>query len=111
MHSVLVLFLEEARSLKRRRAILAVDDPAGADIKTSNRYCSRQAGAGKSGDAQRDYLSGRTRRDRFGGVEPLGPKAHGISQIGASDADRFHPAMSTEFLSRIGELVTYALIR
>ena len=27
------------------------------------------------------------------------------------DADRFHPAMSTEFLSRIGELVTYALIR
>jgi uncharacterized protein YigA (DUF484 family) len=25
--------------------------------------------------------------------------------------DRFHPGMSTEFLSRIGELVTYALTR
>jgi uncharacterized protein YigA (DUF484 family) len=35
----------------------------------------------------------------------------GILAIGASDADRFHPGMSTEFLSRIGELVTYALVR
>ena len=55
----------------------------------------------------------------FGSIEigslaltPLGPKgALGLLAIGASDADRFHPAMSTEFLSRIGELVTYALIR
>jgi uncharacterized protein YigA (DUF484 family) len=42
----------------------------------------------------------------------LGPKgALGILAIGASDAERFHPGMSTEFLLRIGELVTYALMR
>ena len=31
--------------------------------------------------------------------------------IGASEAERFHPGMSTEFLSRIGELATFALLR
>ena len=45
-------------------------------------------------------------------LTPLGAKGSlGILAIGASDVERFHPAMSTEFLSRIGELVTYALMR
>ena len=45
-------------------------------------------------------------------LTPLGPKGSlGILAIGSSDSQRFLPGMSTEFLSRIGELVTYALMR
>jgi uncharacterized protein YigA (DUF484 family) len=115
MHSVLVLFLEEARPLEEAAGrFLRVDDPAGADIKMFESLL--QAGKPRCGqvrDSQRDYLFGKDSIE-IGSVAltPLGPKgALGILAIGASDADRFHPAMSTEFLSRIGELVTYALIR
>lgn len=115
MHSVLVLFLEDARPLETAAGrFLHVDDPAGADIKTFESLM--QAGKPRCGqvrDTQRDYLFGKDSIE-IGSVAltPLGPKgALGILAIGASDADRFHPAMSTEFLSRIGELVTYALIR
>src|ERR1700691_5144484 len=84
MHSVLVLFLEQAHSL-----------------------------APQAGQAHRDFPFGKD-SVAIGSVAltPLGPKGElGILAIGASDAERFHPAMSTEFLSRIGELVTYALMR
>src|ERR1700674_3542655 len=115
MHSVLVLFLEEARPLEEAAGrFLRVGDPAGADIKTFESLL--QAGKPRCGqirDAQRDYLFGKGSIE-IGSVAltPLGPKgALGILAICASDADRFHPAMSTEFLSRIGELVTYALMR
>ena len=113
MHSVLVLFLEEARGLAAGR-FLRADDLAGADVKTFESLL--QAGRPRCGqirDAQRDYLFGKDSIE-IGSVAltPLGPKgALGILAIGASDAERFHPAMSTEFLSRIGELVTNALIR
>ena len=68
---------------------------------------------GQIRDVQRDFLFGKDSVE-IGSVAltPLGPKGSlGILAIGASDAERFHPAMSTEFLSRIGELVTYALMR
>jgi uncharacterized protein YigA (DUF484 family) len=113
MHSVLVLFLEEAKPLDVGR-FLRTDDLDSDDIKTFDSLL--QAGKPRCGqirDAQRDYLFGKDSIE-IGSVAltPLGPKgAFGILAIGASDADRFHPAMSTEFLSRIGELVTYALIR
>jgi uncharacterized protein YigA (DUF484 family) len=114
MHSVLVLFLEEARGLEGAGRFLRADDLAGADVKTFESLL--QAGKPRCGqirDSQRDYLFGKDSIE-IGSVAltPLGPKgALGILAIGASDAERFHPAMSTEFLSRIGELVTYALIR
>jgi len=113
MHSVLVLFLEEARTLDAGR-FLRVDDSAGADVKTFESLLqSGKPRCGQVRDAQRDYLFGKDSIE-IGSVAltPLGPKgALGLLAIGASDADRFHPGMSTEFLSRIGELVTYALIR
>jgi uncharacterized protein len=114
MHSVLVLFLEEARPLQAAGRFLRADDIGSADIKTFESLL--QAGKPRCGqirDAQRDYLFGKDSIE-IGSVAltPLGPKgALGILAIGASDAERFHPAMSTEFLSRIGELVSYALIR
>ena len=35
----------------------------------------------------------------------------GLLAIGSADAERFHPGMSTEFLSRIADLVAFALTR
>jgi uncharacterized protein YigA (DUF484 family) len=115
MHSVLVLFLEEAKPLVAAAGrFLRTDDLGGADIKTFDSLL--QAGKPRCGqirDAQRDYLFGKDSLD-IGSVAltPLGPKgALGILAIGAGDSERFHPGMSTEFLSRIGELVAYALLR
>ena len=42
----------------------------------------------------------------LGGQPPLG-----LLALGSVDRDRFHPGMSTEFLSRMGELITDALAR
>jgi len=115
MHSVLVLFLEEARSLEETAGrFLRADDLTSPDIKTfESLLTAGKPRCGQIRDAQRDYLFGKDSIE-IGSVAltPLGPKgALGILAIGASDADRFHPGMSTEFLSRIGELVTYALVR
>jgi len=115
MHSVLVLFLEQARPLEPTAGhFLRSADPADADIKTFESLLqSGKPRCGQVRDGQRDYLFGKDSIE-IGSVAltPLGPKGElGILAIGASDAERFHPAMSTEFLSRIGELVTYALMR
>jgi uncharacterized protein len=115
MHSVLVLLLEPARSLVSESSrFLRSADAADADIKTFESLLqSGKPRCGQIRDGQRDYLFGKDSVE-IGSVAltPLGPKGElGILAIGASDAERFHPAMSTEFLSRIGELVTYALMR
>ena len=115
MHSVLVLFLESAKALEPDAArFLRTGSPTDADIKTFETLLqSGKPRCGQVRDAQRDYLFGKDSVE-IGSVAltPLGPKGElGILAIGASDAERFHPAMSTEFLSRIGELVTYALMR
>jgi uncharacterized protein YigA (DUF484 family) len=115
MHSVLVLFLDEAKPLEADagrflRSAHADDE----DIKTfESLLLSGRPRCGQVRDAQRDYLFGKDSIE-IGSVAltPLGAKGSlGILAIGASDVERFHPAMSTEFLSRIGELVTYALMR
>ncbi len=63
---------------------------------------------GQIRDSQRDLLFG------AGNVEigsaalvPLGRDAQsGLLAIGSPDADRFNPGMSTDFLARIGELIS-----
>ena len=115
MHSVLVLFLEEARSLGDAAGrFMRADDVTNPDIKTfESLLTSGKPRCGQIRDAQRDYLFGKDAIE-IGSVAltPLGPKGTlGILALGASDANRFHPGMSTEFLSRIGELLTYALVR
>jgi uncharacterized protein YigA (DUF484 family) len=115
MHSVLVLFLEEARSAQPQATrFLRAEDPGSAEIKSFESLLqSGKPRCGQIRDTQRDYLFGIDTVE-IGSVAltPIGPKGSlGILAIGASDADRFHPTMSTEFLSRIGELVAYALTR
>jgi uncharacterized protein YigA (DUF484 family) len=112
---VLLLFIEEARALRTESdRFLRTADPADAAMRTFDSLLqSGKPRCGQIRDVQRDFLFG-VEAVEIGSVAmtPLGPKGEvGILAIGASDAERFHPAMSTEFLSRIGELVTYALRR
>ncbi len=114
-NSVMVLFLDAARPLEVPPGrFLRTANLADAEIKTFESLLqSGKPRCGQIRDAQRDYLFGKDSVE-IGSVAlaPLGPKGVlGILAIGASDADRFHPGMSTEFLLRIGELVTYALTR
>ncbi|HSZ08977.1 MAG TPA: DUF484 family protein [Steroidobacteraceae bacterium] len=115
MNSVLVLFIEEARALEPDMGrFLRVATAADEDLKSfESLLTSGKPRCGQVRDAQRDYLFG-SESVAIGSVAlaPLGRSgALGILAIGASDAERFHPGMSTEFLLRIGELVTYALTR
>jgi len=109
----MVLFMEGARSLGEHGRFLRTAEAADPEMKSFESLLqSGKPRCGQVRDAQRDYCSAgilsRSARSR----SPLGVKgALGILAIGASDVDRFHPGMSTEFLSRIGELVTYALTR
>ena len=68
---------------------------------------------GQVRDAQRSFLFGRE-TDEVGSAAlvPLGQGAEvGFMAIGSVDANRFHPGMSIDFLTRLGELVTGALER
>jgi uncharacterized protein YigA (DUF484 family) len=68
---------------------------------------------GQIRDVQRDFLFGHD-TDEIGSTAlvPLGTKAeYGFLAIGSVDANRFHPGMSLDFLTRLGELVTEALKR
>ena len=68
---------------------------------------------GQARDAQRDFLF-HDDADDIGSVAlvPLGNKAEiGFLAIGSTDADRFHPGMSIDFLARVGDLVAGALKR
>ena len=68
---------------------------------------------GQIRDAQREFLF-RNDAEEMGSVAltPLGKKAEiGFMAIGSNDRDRFHPGMSMDFLSRIGDLVCGALKR
>lgn len=65
---------------------------------------------GQIRDSQRDFLFGAgTIEIGSAALVPLGPQpSAGLLAVGSPDAERFHPAMSTEFLARIGEMVSEA---
>ncbi len=68
---------------------------------------------GQVRDSQRDFLFGKE-TDEVGSAAlvPLGEKSEiGFLAIGSADAKRFHPGMSMDFLSRLGDLVAEALKR
>ena len=71
------------------------------------------ARCGQIRDTQKDFLF-RDDADEVGSAAlvPLADAAEiGFLAIGSADADRYHPAMSVDFLTRLGELVTGALRR
>lgn len=68
---------------------------------------------GQIRDAQRDYLFGEATNEIGScALVPLGEKCEiGFLAIGSSDAERFHPGMSIDFITRLGELISAALLR
>jgi hypothetical protein len=66
---------------------------------------------GQIRDSQRDFLFGAgTIEIGSAALVPLGRElGFGLLAIGSPDAQRFHPTMSTDFLARIGELVSEAV--
>ena len=115
MHSVLVLFLPAMPGLEAgTQRFLRIADPADSNLKSFESLLgSGKPRCGQIRDTQRDYLFGADTVE-IGSVAltPLGPKGNlGLLAIGASDAERFHPAMSTDFLIRIGDLIAHALTR
>jgi uncharacterized protein len=77
-------------------------------------FASGKPRCGQVRDTQREFLFG-TEATGIGSVAlvPLAfpDDAHGLLALGSLERDRFHPGMSTEFLARIGELITDALQR
>ncbi len=76
-------------------------------LKSNNPRC------GQVRDSQRDFLFG-METDEVGSAAliSLGKKSEiGFLAIGSEDSNRFHPGMSMDFLSRLGDLVAEALKR
>jgi len=68
---------------------------------------------GQVRDTQRDFLFG-PEAASIGSVAlvPLGDAGTlGLLALGSAERERFHPGMSTEFLKRMGEMITDALSR
>lgn len=91
--------------------------PVDRDSESLNAFATflKRSGprCGQIRDAQRDFLFGRE-TDEVGSAAlvPLGKKsAIGFLVIGSTDANRFHPGMSMDFLARLGDLVAEALKR
>jgi len=114
-HAILVLFgdpdnFEDIDCGRFFRAIHREDEtlgPFATFLKGRGPRC------GQVRDAQREFLF-KGVADEVGSVAlvPLGKKAEiGFLAIGSVDADRFHPGMSIDFLSRVSDLVSGALKR
>ncbi|RLA32630.1 MAG: DUF484 domain-containing protein [Gammaproteobacteria bacterium] len=113
--SILVLFgnPELFKDIKAGRFFLPVER-SDEGVKAFSTFLDGSGPrCGQVRDAQRDFLFGKE-TDEIGSAAllPLGEKsAMGFLAIGSVDADRFHPGMSIDFLSRLGELVAEALNR
>ncbi|MEM9402730.1 MAG: DUF484 family protein [Pseudomonadota bacterium] len=114
-HAVLVLFgdPDDFTDMLHGRFLRVVkrnDDALGpftTFLDSSNPRC------GQARDAQLAYLFHED-AEEIGSVVmlPLGAKSNiGFMAIGSHDKDRFHPGMSIDFVTRVGELVTEALKR
>ena len=88
---------------------LAADD---ANIRTFDALLATgKPRCGQVRDTQRDFLFG-PEAASIGSVAlvPLGEAGSiGLLALGSAERERFHPGMSTEFLKRMGELITDAL--
>lgn len=114
-HAVLVLFgnpdsFDDVDAGRFFRVIQREDEalgPFATFLKGSGPRC------GQVRDAQRNFLFKADAED-IGSVAlvPLGSKASiGFLAIGSVDSNRFHPGMSIDFLSRLGDLVAGSLKR
>jgi uncharacterized protein len=109
-HASLILIGEgpEPEAPRFVRSVRA-DDPSLKSFESL--FASGKPRCGQARDSQREFLFGPEGLE-MGSVAllPLGEKGSvGLLGLGSADRDRFHPAMSTEFLSHMAELITDAL--
>jgi len=74
-------------------------------------FSSGKPRCGQARDSQREFLFGPEGLEMASvALVPLGEKGSvGLLALGSTDRDRFHPAMSTEFLARMAELIAASL--
>lgn len=91
---------------------LRLVDRAAAELKPFDTFFeSARPRCGQIRDTQRDYLFGNEAAEiGSAALVPLGAQASfGLLAVGSNDTERFSPTMSTDFLTRIGELVSEAI--
>lgn len=91
---------------------LRLIEPTAAELKMfETLFESARPRCGQIRDSQRDFLFGAgTIEIGSAALVPLGREVgFGLLAIGSPDAQRFHPTMSTDFLARIGDLVSEAV--
>jgi uncharacterized protein YigA (DUF484 family) len=113
--AVLVLFGDPGNfaDVQAGRFFTVVDRDSDALGPFATFLGSKRPRCGQVRDSQREFLF-QGDADDIGSVAlvPLGRKAQiGFLAIGSTDANRFHPGMSIDFLARVGELVATALER
>jgi len=89
--------------------VVAADDP---NLKSfESLFASGKPRCGQARDSQREFLFGPEGLEMASvALLPLGEKGSvGVLALGSADRDRFHPAMSTEFLAHMAELIAAAL--
>lgn len=91
---------------------LRLIEPSAPELKMfETLFESGKPRCGQIRDSQRDFLFGAgTIEIGSAALVPLGSQpAAGLLAVGSPDTERFHPTMSTEFLARIGNLVSEAV--
>lgn len=110
---LIVLGSARETELKRisSRHLRIVDSGAAEWKMFDTLFESARPRCGQIRDSQRDFLFGANNVEiGSAALVPLGARPHfGLLAIGSPDAERFHPAMSTEYLARIGDLVSEAV--
>ena len=90
---------------------VSVEDPNYRSFESL--FTAARPRCGQIRDSQREFLFG-GEAINIGSVSLIpisGTPAPGLLALGSVDRDRFHPGMSIEFLSRMGELIADALAR
>ena len=74
-------------------------------------FSSGKPRCGQARDSQREFLFGPEGLEMASvALVPLGEKGSvGLLALGSADRDRFHPAMSTEFLAHMAQLIAASL--
>lgn len=114
-HAVLVLSsgAVSADDSGSQRFVRRVEAGDAAYASFDGLFSTAKPRCGQIRDTQREFLFGAD-APNIGSVAliPLnGQPPLGLLALGSVDHDRFHPGMSTEFLSRMGELISDALVR
>ncbi|HTY49898.1 MAG TPA: DUF484 family protein [Steroidobacteraceae bacterium] len=109
-HSVLVLVDME---LPAHRFVHPVSRDDAALKSFESLFASGKPRCGQARDSQREFLfAGDAPSIGSMALVPLGEKGSlGLLALGSADRDRYHPGMSTEFLARLGELISDVLTR